>query len=353
MKNSNQKIIVVSPSGNFYGSEQVLFDHLANTKRDFLVFVPKSSFFEEKLKVLNKHDVRGFSSLRELYMNILILFFLNKYECLYINEGGHIKYAAGIAKLFPKKKVVVHIRLLEDAQQERLGKSLPNNLQLLTISRFVESQIPKEFSPLMIYDPMQIQSKETNHVLQKLKDKKHIAIIGRVTPSKGLEYIRQFLTFFVSSHYGETIHIHFYGDIEQHIPEVREVYDKFGMNHFSNIKFHGFVKSQDEIYQDTDAVVHLNRKEPLGRIGLESWSRGIPFYCFNEGGCGEINNTLGMDENCIDFSNGWEERFFKAIDNLNAVKKEKTLERVQVQLKKLFNVDRYVCDVEKHFTANL
>lgn len=352
IKNAS-KTIIVSPSGNFYGSEQVLYDHLTHTNQRFLIFVPKKSLFEEKLKVLNKHDVRGFSSLRELYMDILNLFFLNKFKCLYINEGGHIRYAKGVAKLFPKKKVVVHIRLLEDVQGERLGKSLPKNLQLLTISKFVKSYIPKEFSAVMIYDPMQIQSKETNRVIHKLKDKKHIAIIGRVTPSKGLEYMQQFLTFFVSSHYGETIHIHFYGDVEEHIPEVREVYEKFGMNHFSNIKFHGFVMNQDEIYLNADAVVHLNRKEPLGRIGLESWSREIPFYCFNEGGCGEINNALGIEENCIDFSNGWEEKFFKAIDHLNAIKKEEAIKRVQSQLKKIFSVDRYVCDVEKHFTANL
>lgn len=111
--------------------------------------------------------------------------------------------------------------------------------------------------------------------------------------------------------------------------------------------------NQDEIYLNADAVVHLNRKEPLGRIGLESWSREIPFYCFNEGGCGEINNALGIEENCIDFSNGWEEKFFKAIDHLNAIKKEEAIKRVQSQLKKIFSVDRYVCDVEKHFTANL
>ena len=44
------KTLMVSPSGSFYGSEQVLYSHLDYTKKSYTVFVPFGSFFQKKLK---------------------------------------------------------------------------------------------------------------------------------------------------------------------------------------------------------------------------------------------------------------------------------------------------------------
>jgi hypothetical protein len=45
-----KKIIIISPSGNLYGSEQVLFDYLVHTSKFSYTFVPKNSIFASTLK---------------------------------------------------------------------------------------------------------------------------------------------------------------------------------------------------------------------------------------------------------------------------------------------------------------
>ena len=120
------KTLMVSPSGSFYGSEQVLYSHLDYTKKSYTVFVPFGSFFQKKLKRQHKHDVCGFSNIKLLYIKIFLKLLFAGYKTLYLNEGGHIKYAKLIAKLLPFVNVVVHIRLVEDTGSNRLDK-LPKN----------------------------------------------------------------------------------------------------------------------------------------------------------------------------------------------------------------------------------
>jgi hypothetical protein len=64
--------IFISPSVNFYGSEQVLFDYIKNTHIHFHLFLPKNALFESKLnEIKHKNFIKkGFVKVKLLYLDI-------------------------------------------------------------------------------------------------------------------------------------------------------------------------------------------------------------------------------------------------------------------------------------------
>jgi len=343
---SDRKTIIVSPSGSFYGSEQVLYSHLDYTKQCFTIFVPFGSFFQKKLKKHHKHDVCGFSNIKLLYGKIFLKLLFAKYTTLYINEGGHIKYAKLIAKFLPFVNVVVHIRLVEDTSSSRLGK-LPKNLKLISISSFIRNLLLPKYTSIKIVDPLDI----SNVFKQRFKLNKQcirIGIIGRVSLSKGLYNYEKLFNYYFASQDLKNIQFIFFGDLVDKEKEALEFFDKYSGLDFPQIEFKGFVKDQEKIFSSIDAVLHLNEKEPLGRIGLESWARGIPFLCFNAGGCAEINETLEMKRFSVAFNTNWEKAVIDLISSLeNFSSSEQDTARLNLQ--SYFSIERYVKQLEKQF----
>jgi len=340
------RTLIVSPSGSFYGSEQVLYSHLDYTKKSYTVFVPFSSFFQKKLKRQHKHDVCGFSNIKSLYVKIFLKLLFAKYTTLYINEGGHIKYAKLIAKLFPFVNVVVHIRLVEDTTSSRLGK-LPKNLKLISISSFIRDLLLPEYTSIKIVDPLDI----SNVFKQRFKLNKQcirIGIIGRVSLSKGLYNYEKLFSHYFSLQDLKNIQFIFFGDVIDKEKEVLEFFDKYSGPNFPQIVFKGFVKDQEKIFSSIDAILHLNEKEPLGRIGLESWARGIPFVCFNAGGCKEINQTLEMERFSLPLDTNWEVEVIDLISSLDNFSNTEQ-DTARLNLQSYFSIDRYVEQLEKQF----
>jgi glycosyltransferase involved in cell wall biosynthesis len=342
----NCKTIIVSPSGSFYGSEQVLYSHLDYTKKSYTVFVPFGSFFQKKLKRQHKHDVCGFSNIKLLYVKIFLKLLFAKYTTLYINEGGHIKYAKLIAKLFPFVNVVVHIRLVEDTTSNRLGK-LPKNLKLISISSFIRDLLLPEYTSIKIVDPLDI----SNVFKQRFKLNKQcirIGIIGRVSLSKGLYNYEKLFNYYFSLQKLKNIQFIFFGELVDKEKEALEFFDKYSGPNFPQVEFKGFVKDQEKIFSSIDAVLHLNEKEPLGRIGLESWARGIPFVCFNAGGCKEINQTLEMERFSLPLDVNWEVEVIDLISSLDNFSNTEQ-DTARLNLQSYFSIDRYVEQLEKQF----
>ena len=78
---NNTTTVIVSPSGNFYGSEQVLYDFLLATTQSYIVFVPEKSIFSQKLEKANlhqKHQLRFFSTSKLYLLYIKICYALFK-----------------------------------------------------------------------------------------------------------------------------------------------------------------------------------------------------------------------------------------------------------------------------------
>ena len=129
------KTIIISPSGNFYGSEQVLFDYLNTTNLSFQLFVPKDSFFEKKLLLQKKlwefNRIKSFRSVKILYFKIFLELLFKPIKSVYLNEAGHIRYIFILAKVFKSVKFIVHVRLVEDASRI---KKQAKNLKYFAIS---------------------------------------------------------------------------------------------------------------------------------------------------------------------------------------------------------------------------
>ena len=190
----------------------------------------------------------------------------------------------------PFVNVVVHIRLIEDTTSKRLG-ILPKNLKLISISSYIQEFLPSGHASIKIFDPLDV----TNVSLQRFKFNKElirIGVIGRVSLSKGLKNYEKLFNYYFSLPLTTNIQFVFFGDVIDKEKEVLEFYNTYSGSNFPQIEFKGFVKDQEKIFSSIDAGLHLKEKEPLDRIGLESWARGIPFVCVNAGGCAEINKTL-------------------------------------------------------------
>lgn len=346
MKENYSKTLIISPSGNFYGSEQVLYNFLCNTNKNYCVYVPESSLFKEKLEALKKHQIKGFQSIKKLYFKIAFLFATKKYTTLYINEGGHIKYAKLIAQLFFMNKVIVHLRLVEDCDEDRIGK-LPKNLKLISISNYISSLL-SNYQHVQIYDPI-----DTKNIRRQTKTQtnasKSISIIGRISTSKGIDNYEQFFRFIQNTKPDLPVLFHFFGDVVNSEPKAVTFYQSFNNYSTPKIKFSGFVKNQELIYASTAIVLHLNPNEPLGRIGLESWAREIPFICFNKGGAGEINKIVGALNYTVNYTKGWEQELLQLIENVLFHKNENALKAINKQLKVHFDVDKYVKALEAQF----
>jgi len=64
----------------------------------------------------------------------------------------------------------------------------------------------------------------------------------------------------------------------------------------SNVKFLGFVDSVEDVYDASDLLLMLSKREPLGRVPLEAAGCYLPSV---------VNNVDGLPETIIDEKTGW------------------------------------------------
>ena len=271
--------IIISPSGNLYGSENVLFDYLKGSSLSFnRIFVPKGSLFQKKLKVAG-YNTFGFTNVKMLYLIIICLLILKQIRTLYCNEAGHVKYVLLLAKFFPKVNFILHVRIIEDTARI---KKTPQNVRVIAISKTITNGL-NSLSHL-IYDGYEFK-KVVNWTTRKQSHILKVGIVGRVTKSKG---ITLFTEKFIEKA-GSNIEFHFFGDIDIDFQNSEEI--KM-LKTMSTSIFHGFNSDKNTIYGSIDLLLHLNENEPLGRIFFESLDFGIPFIGIHKGGIGEIAELI-------------------------------------------------------------
>jgi len=306
MKNT----IIISPSGNLYGSEYVLLDFLKNTKKKYFVFIKSRGSFYKKTKNETNHIIQPFSSEKRLYLKlILFLFFRFSVKTVYVNEGGHIRYIKFLAKLFRNRRFIVHVRIKEDTNEARLG-ALQKNIILISISKYISSFLKPKYKPILIYDPYNVSEKSPSTI----KDRKfNISIIGRVTKTKQLDNIFPILSFLKNEN---KICFNFWGNYYES-DEWFIAFKKKTANYSDFIfNFKGFNENKEQIYLNTNLVIHLNTVEALGRIIFEAIDFNTPIITFNEGGTGELMQALGLNGLVIKKENAWGENFAKKISNI-------------------------------------
>ena len=344
---NSTKTIIISPSGNFYGSEQVLYDFLQETRNKYHVFVPTKGVLCQKLKTQGKHELRTFSDTRSLYLKIFFLLLTKRATAVYCNEGGHIRYIKLLAGLFTGARFILHIRILEDTEPKRIG-SLRSNILLVSISQYVSGFLSSVNCDQLrtIYDPY--ITKYKNQSFDKVGESPlRVAVIGRVTRTKGLEYANTFCDF-LEANAITNIEMNFYGDVEMDSPEVATFAEKAKRYKYVKVKFEGFIGEKDRMYSSSDLVVHFSRMEPLGRIFFESLDHGVPFLGFNEAGIGEIARILSLEDCMLNFATSWENQLLNKIYEVNH--KLDRYEAARARLSQEFSPAKYCKSLEEVIT---
>lgn len=347
-----RKIAIVSPSGKFYGSEQVLFDFLSQTEHHYSIYLPQGLFFE-KIKEQGKHSAYLYSSVALLYIRLAFLLLFNKYDGVYLNEGGHIRYLNLLSDIFRHKHFFVHIRLLEDCDVKRLGRKR-KNISYISISEYITHEMMQnaQIQCVTIYDIYRLSSGvSAMRNIELRQNTIRVGVIGRVTTTKGLSAVLHFCDYCEGHGSSYKLEFHFFGGIDSHLTDVSMFIKHAGS--YRNIKcvFHGFILDKSKIYNSIDILLHFNSREPLGRILMESLDFGVPFIAFNAGGAGEIACKIGVGDYMIGLGDNWDQILWQQITNLITDKK-KTIEaysKAKEQMTDLCNPELYTQNLEKLF----
>ncbi|MGB4773114.1 MAG: glycosyltransferase family 4 protein [Chitinophagaceae bacterium] len=282
------RIALVSPSGNLYGSEKVLCDYLAKSELHFDIYVPKGTKLEVVLRGLG-YNVFVYSRVTLLYIRLASKLLTKQHEVVYVNEGGHSKYIQLLARMFPRRKFVVHVRIMEDTARDRWLNFNGANITLVAISDYVKRALL--FPGTLIYDLFNFPP-EVPRPCEVDKMSIQVAVIGRVSYSKGFLELYQLAAHVAQEGNPRGIVLNIYGDVSN---EVQSHPDMGRLRELAFVKFHGFVQPE-LIYKSNAIVLHLSKTEPLGRIYFEALSSGLPLVGFNAGGIGEIAAKIGLSD---------------------------------------------------------
>ncbi|MBI9062175.1 MAG: glycosyltransferase [Marinilabiliaceae bacterium] len=349
-----KKTIVISPSGYYYGSEQMLHEHLIYSEKKFKVFVKSpGSYFDILNKTQLKHKLVTYSSTKLLYLKVLFLFFFKGYQSLYVNEGGHIRFVKLLAKIYKSKKFIVHIRLVEDTKIERLKDYLPSNIQLICVSKFIEREILNN-NPNIKYKRVTTVHDYyiTNEIIKPIDKEKGIikvGIIGRVSTAKGVSKAMELLNYW-DKNIELPIEFFYYGDV---IDDSDVLQFKDAIKSYNNVKvyFKGFTPDKEAFFRTFDIVIHFNAYEPFPRIYFDSMARLKPVLGFDSGGIGEQARIFGFERNLIKLDKNWQANMSKKITEVST-----DLYKHQLAIynqRELFNtklkVETYINSIESYF----
>lgn len=286
------RTLIVSPSGNFYGSEQVLFDYLETMEARCDVAVNAHGIMAKKLREQQRHHIIDLppGGLYGFYAKCAWWLLTGRYDAVYWNEAGHSRYALLLARWLKKKRFVIHVRINEDALPGR-WKTVPgSNVTVLTISDYLKNQIPVPSAK--VFDPYRFSGRQ--HPARKPFDKPvSVAIIGRITRSKGIALLPQLLAKLSTMNRGSDFVFRLYGNVSADVAETNLLNE---LTSATQVEFKGFVENNSSIYQESDLVLHLNGKEPLGRIFFEALEYQLSFIGINAGGIGEIGGAIGYTD---------------------------------------------------------
>ncbi len=339
--------LIISPSGNFYGSEQVLYDYLGSTSLHFDIAVPEKSVLENKLKnVFSNHTLRGFSNdhLVLFYTKLLTGLLFGRYQHVYINEAGHTRYILLLAKFFPKKKFFIHVRIIEDTAAAR-WKLLPGkNVTILSISNFIQNALP--FNSELLYDPFHFTDHEEDSSRPASVEMLRVGIIGRVTRTKGLDKLFDLITYLRSIDAEKKFRFKLFGTIEADARNDNWI-DKLAS--LDAVSVEGFYDNQNEMYRSIDCILHLSEQEALGRIFLEAINIGKPFIGMDAAGIGEIGHLLNMEDALVQPGKN---AFIEIAGNLKLIANQyaeccKAIDSVKTKAAEIFGMPAYKNTMDK------
>jgi glycosyltransferase involved in cell wall biosynthesis len=338
-------VIIISPSGDFYGSEQVLYDYVTHSGISVEIAVPANSFLFGKLKAqFPDRAIYTFQSLLNFYTKLFLKLVFNRYHTVYLNEAGHVKYLLLLSKLLPWKKIVIHVRIVEDTARERWFIKPGKNVTILAISNYLATKLPCHST--VLYDPFPF-SQRTETIKNVEKGKIVIGIIGRITLTKGLSRLidllklmkeRGVLSLYQFKLYGTYSHDAIYSGFEKEIIQ------------FDNVTVCGFESSKEKLYSSIDCIMHLSSQEALGRIYFEAIEYCKPFIGLRAAGVGEIAELLQMEAWMANPTTGnLSDQLLNILQNvrLNYAQATEEMASIKPKAKKIFDISAYTNSLDK------
>ena len=286
-----------------------------------------------------QHKAVGFKSLGFLYVQLLLKSFLRP-TTIYVNEGGRVRYINLLLRCNPKIKVINHVRLLAD-----VGRVDGTNKKMhhIAVSNFIYNKLGEDRKKYLIYDPVDIRPQKKTSV--PLSERQY-GVIGRVTPTKGLDKALQWFNFLEEQKH--PCQIHFFGAVENDKAGVQKFIDSCIQLNKVRVVFHGFESNKAKMYSQLDAVFHFNSEESFGLVLPESWLHGVPLITFKKGGLGELAQLCGVEDFTVEENEHWLEAMYKVlfrIEKFDSV--PPNLIEIQKTIQNHFSPASYVRNIEK------
>lgn len=332
--------IIISPSGNLYGSENVLFDFLKGSSHKYDVYVPENSDFFVKLKEEN-YNVYGYNNLKLLYIRIFVRMLFTR-KNLFLNEAGHITYIKILAKLLKKKRFVVVVRLLEDCNKKI--NILPNNITLIAVSNYIKKQIVSNCKVIVVHDPYQLKNISTKSIRKEQSGQIVVGVVGRIVETKGIGILPE-LFGELSVFKRKEINLNLYGTFDKNSEWFNGFKNRLDDIEGLSYSIVGFIADQEQIYNNCDLILHLNKVEAFGRIIFEAVDHNVPFLCFAKGGAGELAELLNLSNLAIPNEN-------MLVSKLNTINKielvnDTNFQEAKAIITREFGWNRYARNIEE------
>ena len=289
--------IAVSPSGNFYGSEQTLMTYLEHTKLRFLLLVPSNSCEEltQRAKALPNVSLHTFHSPVHLFGRIswlILKCWIKKMNInVYLNEAGLIRYLNRLPRM-GMLHMIVHVRLTEDVKFRPWHEVNRNGMTVLSTSSFVANELNKiGVESEVLSSPFRsfgIVSANAGFFDRRL------IVVSRLSQGKGLKWYKSFCEFLETQRI--SIRIDHFGRVDDSEQDFLEFVHSL---EFVKWNSRGFESDKTVIFRE-GTLLHLNPIEPLGVVLMEAINHGIPYLAFDNGGTGEISRTLELEDFCFD-----------------------------------------------------
>ena len=340
--------IIVSPSGNLYGSEKVLLDFLATAEEDYEIYLPEGRLRRRIAGQLPQVRLRVFSRVQLLYPELFLRMIFSSRRFLYCNEGGHIRRIGLLARLLPHKRFFVHLRIAEDCGPARL-RNLPDNVTLIVVSDYLMGLLPEmvRAKSVRLHDPYLASGRKGDSGRFRMSPLPKIGVVGRVTRTKGLQELAG-LTDYAEAH-GTELEIHLFGSFDPTEEAGCAFRRKMECYRFVRIVFEGFVEHMEAAYDSMDVIWHFSLTEPLGRIFFEALDSGTFFTGFDSGGIGEIGHELGLSGFLVEYGEGWEKRFLASLKRLHGQDAHKAFCRAAKKMQEAFSPSGYARALETLF----
>lgn len=295
-------ILVVEPSGLLYGSEMVLLDIITNSnweKYSFEIVLPHQSPFSSLLiKNGIKHiELLDISSSRKKLTSYIRLFRYikkRKPDLIFVNQAGIQKVVSYIANIL-NIPVVSEVSTLEDGLlvskfSPHLHKPVKS---YICNSDFIANSIniPQNKKSVLYYG---YEWKQLNPQIQEKVEPFRIALLGRISESKGHFLIVNAAEDLIKRRPDIEVEVYFIGDAPHPTIEanIRSIIHKANLD--NNFVFRGFQTNIEKELSGMNIMVIPSIQEPFGRIFCESAEAKLPCIVANSGGLGELAHRFNL-----------------------------------------------------------